>query len=361
MGYEYRLIAPMINKALVLRQEMLKAYAAAGINLRQVIVQSVKFNMSLAKTQFALKAIYTSVGARFFPLLTKQMDLFRKNIYANMPKIQATLERFIKLIFSAFEAVTILGTRVWSILSRVYDFFLSLDKATDGWSSIVIGLIAAWKLLNLSFLATPLGMILTGLLAILALYDDFKTFQEGGKSLFNWGPVIPFIHGVSDAIDGMVSAYKSLVDIILNVSLAIWQLLKGDNRGALDSLKELGSNLVNVFSKLWDIFKGIGGAIGDVGSAAGNAVKGLFGGETGLADGALHGAIALNPAKHGGLSQPLGASNISNSSQVNQNVSQQTNISVTGATDAHATGQAIAGQQNAVNMNLTRNFSPAAR
>src|SRR4051812_3077747 len=104
-----------------------------------------------------------------------------------MPKIQSALERFIKFIFAAFEAITTLGERIWSILERVYDFFKKLHDATDGWSTIIIGVIAAWKLLNLSFLATPLGMVLALAVALLALYDDLKTFVEGGQSLINWG------------------------------------------------------------------------------------------------------------------------------------------------------------------------------
>ncbi len=148
MGYEYRIIAPAINRALVLRNELLKAYRLAGVNIQHVIQQSVKFNMSLAKTQFAMKALYSSVASRFFPLLTKQMDIFRSKIYANMPKIQAALEKFVNFIFKAFEITTILGTRIWSILERVYDFFYKLHQATDGWSTMLLGAIAAWKLLG---------------------------------------------------------------------------------------------------------------------------------------------------------------------------------------------------------------------
>src|ERR1019366_5580168 len=44
MGYEYRIIAPAINKALTLRRELLKAYSAAGINIVKVIQSSVRLN-----------------------------------------------------------------------------------------------------------------------------------------------------------------------------------------------------------------------------------------------------------------------------------------------------------------------------
>ncbi len=175
MGYQYRLIAPAINKAILLRNELLKAYAAAGLNIQKAVVESVKFNFALTKTKFAFEAIYKSVGVRFLPLLTQQMDIFRRQIYANMPKIQDRLEKFIQVIFQAFNATIILGTRVWSILERVYDFFAKLHEATGGWSTVIVGVIAAWKLLNLAFLATPLGAILASRISVEGTGDRLGT------------------------------------------------------------------------------------------------------------------------------------------------------------------------------------------
>src|SRR5882757_2288570 len=54
MGYEYHIIAPAINKALLLRQELLRAYQAAGVNITKVIQNSIKLNLSLDKTKIAL-------------------------------------------------------------------------------------------------------------------------------------------------------------------------------------------------------------------------------------------------------------------------------------------------------------------
>ena len=169
LGYQLRIVAPAMNRWLVMRQAMLTAYSKAGVNLSDTVRQAILFNYSLAKTKFALEAVYKSVAAKFFPLLTKQMDIFRAKIYANMPKIQAQLRKFVQFIFKAFSATVELGTRLYSILTRVWDFFARLDKATSGWSTAILAVIAAWNLLNLSFLATPLGMLLTGLTAILVL------------------------------------------------------------------------------------------------------------------------------------------------------------------------------------------------
>lgn len=353
MGYEYRIIAPAINKALVLRRELLKAYEAAGVNITKVIQQSVKFNMSLAKTQFALKAIYASVASKFFPLLTKQVDTFRKQIYANMPKIQAALEKFIRFVFKAFDATVILGQRIWSILSRVYDFFEKLHKSTDGWSTIILGVVAAWKLLNLQFLTTPLGMIIAGLVAVLALFDDFKTWEEGGESLFDWGKFVPVIDAVAEHIKIVRDVIQGLIEVVLNAGLAIYQLFKGDFSGFWDSVK----NQVRLVTDLvMNLVKGIMNA-GTVIGAVGEWVGSLFGDDPTV----VQKNIQNNPAAGGARgARPLGT-NVSNQQQTNLNVNQQTSINVSATADANGTARAIAGQQSRVNFDMVRNMRGATR
>lgn len=365
MGYEYRIIAPAINKALVLRRELLRAYSAAGINIVKVVQQSVKFNLSLAKTQFALKAIYTSVGAKFFPLLTKQMDIFRGKIYANMPKIQASLEKFVFFVFKAFEATVALGTRVWSILTRVYDFFVMLDKATDGWSTVILGVVAAWKFLNLAFINTPLGRIIAGLTFILALWDDFKTFKEGGESLIDWGKrsnqilgvlsgiiaAMPaLIFGVTKAFSAWTSAKSIFMDIkkgldIINIltgitaiELGLWLIILGLVGAAVYLIWRDWDQLTAKVQKFIDSLKQIPSAIGkmfDFGSSAWN----------------------IPGYKPGGQENYLGANpNVSNTKQNNINVNNQTDISVNGTADANQTAKATAGIFDKMNFSLFGNL-----
>lgn len=346
MGYELRLVAPAVNKMLLLRNAMLDAYRRAGVDLTKVVKQSIAFNFSLAKTKFALEAVYKSVGARFLPMLTKQMDAFRARIFANMPKIQNTLEKFIKFVFKAFEATVIIGGRVWSILGRIYDFFVKLDETTGGWTTKVLGFVAAWKLLNLSFLASPLGMILTGLLAILALYDDFKTFEEGGESLLDWGKLTPIIDDIKTAISSVADTISNVINLVLDLVLAFKQLLSGDFSGFFDSLKRDAQDLIGVFTGLWKVVSGLGGVLGSIAGAIGDAIGGTNYLNTG------HAALqsVANPAP---LTSPGGG--------IQQNVRQQTQINVQGSADASQVGRAVASEQNKVNFDLTRNLRSVAQ
>lgn len=348
MGYEYRIIAPAINKALQLRQELLKAYSAAGINITKVIQNSVRLNLSLAKTKFAFQAIYQSVASRFFTLLTKQSDLFRQKIYANMPKIQAALERMIKFVFKALEATTTLGARLWSILMRVYDFFVLLDKATGGWSTRILAVIAAWKILNLGFLATPLGMLLTGFVALLALWDDFKTFKEGGESLIDWGSrTTQVMVGVATAILAVAAAVGSVI-----AALRIYAVVQGVINALL---------LLNPFT-IWIV--AITALIGLVGLliAKWNTLKqGLSGfKEVGASIGDFFAGLGGRVLDFAGGSSPVGNA-AQNTANTNQHVAQQTTINVSGSADAASVGRAVSGEQSRVNFDMVRNMKGAVR
>lgn len=362
LGYELRLIAPSINKAIVLRRELLRAYSAAGINLKEVVQNSVRLNMSLTKTKFALEAIYKSVGSRFFTLLTKQSDIFRNNIYKNMPKITAALEKFVKFVFKAFEAVTILGTRMWSILTRVYDFFISLDKATDGWSTVILGVIAAWRWLNLEFLASPLGLILALGVALLALWDDFKTFQEGGESLINWGgETARTVVGLVTIIGGLAAAFAAVELAIAGATaaIALWNsgltiaaVLEAAVAAPIWLIVAAVGALIGALTLADSKWKWFGGGLSDFFGGVGGKVMGLVGGANGAAN------LQNNPATQS-VANPV--SNSTQNSLVNQNVNQQTAINVMSSADAQSVGKAVGNEQYKVNFDLTRNLKGAAR
>jgi len=356
MGYATRMIAPAINKAILLRQAMISAYKDAGINIVQAVQNSVRFNFALAKVKFQLEGIFKSTAMKFIPTLTKQMDIFRVKVSANMPKILAMLERFVKFIFKAFEGLVALGTRLWSMLNRVWDLIERIDDATSGWAVKILAVVAAWKLFNLSFLATPIGLILTGFIALLALYDDFMTFREGGESLFDWGSeTVKTVVAIVSAVIGLVVAIKTAVvamaafKVIMTAVAAAIALVKGVVAavGIAAMLSPVGLivaavggliALLTVLYMKWDTIKE---SVSGFFSGVGGKVLDFFGGD----------------AKQFDVS-PIG-STTSNSSA--QNVKQETNIIVNGSTDPEKTAQVIGNNQNKVNFDMVRNMKGATR
>jgi hypothetical protein len=393
IGYEYRLIAPAVNKALILRQALFKAYSEAGVNLVKVIQSSIKLNYSLTKTRFAFEAIYKSVAAKFFPLLTKQSDIFREKLFKNMPKIQAILERFIFVIFKAFDATVQLAERIWSVLTRVYDFFYKLHKETDGWSTVIIAAIAAWKLLNLAFLATPLGLLISGFTALLLLWDDLQTFAEGGQSLINWGSdvtkmivgmitaagaatiayyawgaAVGFLTPLLAALDGgltLTEALLAVLDTELTAAAIATAILEAPIWLIVAAVTALIAALIAVDSK-WQIF---GGHLSGFFSGIGGKVLSFLTGSNNLVNGVQNASGFFsqpNPSSNlqspgGGvpasLANPVGSG--AQNSQNSRHLQQETNINIMGSADASSVGKAVAGEQTSVNRDMARNlFSP---
>lgn len=355
MGYEYRIIAPAINKALILRRELLKAYAAAGLNITKVVQASVRLNLSLQKTKFAFKALYDSVGSRFFALLTRDSDVFREKLYAHLPQIQNVIEHLVNFVFKAIETVTQLGIRLWEVLSGVFNFFIrtftELDKLTNGWSTIILSVVTAVTLLGAAIAASPVGVLIALGAAILALYDDYKTFEEGGKSFFNWSSFIPVIQSVERVFQDLYGILSNVFTVVFALGDAFWKLLHLDFNGFWTAVK-IGAQSV------WDILKGIGNTLIDLIGTAGS-LGGWAGRLFGFLGSANVGANLQNTPNGVPSSGPLRGG--FQSSQTNQNVQQQTSINVMGSADANAVGKAVAGEQNRVNFDMTRNMKGATR
>lgn len=376
MGYQYRIIAPGINKAILLRRALMSAYKDAGINMVQAVQASVKFNLSLEKTKYQWEGIFKSVAMKFIPTLTKQMDSFRAKISANMPRILAVLEKIVRFIFKASDAITRLGVRLWSMFGRVWDFLVKLDQVTDGWSTKIFAVVAAWKLLNLAFLTSPIGMILTGMLALLALYDDFKTWQEGGESLFDWGSdAVKTVMGVVAAVGSMVAIFYAARAAITawgiasQVAGSIMSVLSGIMKvvriGVLLFNLALAANpisviilavgaliaLLTVLYLKWDVIKkSITDFFSGLGGKALAAIGSFFGGEN------ITNVSNMNTAVP--TTAPIGST--TNNSNA-QNMKQETNIVIQGGSNPEQTARSVAGQQNRVNSDLARNMRGAAR
>lgn len=350
LGYELKILAPAINKTLILRQEMYNAYAAAGVNLPKVVQAAAKLNLSFDKTKIAIQALYRGTASRFFEMLTKQSDLFRQKIYANMPRIQLILERVVKFIFQMVQAFTDLGLRLWSVLQRIYDFFVLLDKATNGWSTAILAVLAAWQFLNLGFLATPFGMLIAGFSALLVIWDDFKTFLEGGQTLIDWGSK------TTQMIVGMTAASLALSAAILSVSTAykIWtgateiQAVAQAALNAVMRLSPLGIILtlvtaliagITLLDSKWNLFHG--------------HVVGFF---ENLGSKLLNFASGGNFNPNVPQASPVGSS-VQNS-QTNQNVNMQTNVNIHSSADAGAIGRNVGtevGKQNQIGTRILKN------
>lgn len=93
------------------------------------------------------------------------------------------------------------------------------------------------KLFRLAFLASPIGIILALAAALALLYDDYKTWKEGGKSLFDWSK---WTNGI-DTIIGKIKDFLEILDQVKDKVVNFVQKVLTDPAGAIKEVAEVAS------------------------------------------------------------------------------------------------------------------------
>jgi hypothetical protein len=149
--------------------------------------------------------------------------------------------------------------------------------------AILIPILAKATLAALAFIApfAPFILVVGALGAAFGLlYDDYKTWAEGGKSLFDWGAFRKYIDDSTLSTDNLAKSFKNLVKELISGAIPTLQgyanivraLLNGDFKGAAGMawtmIKQFGTNVANVVDDL----------TGQAQGTLSDAIGGLFGG-----------------------------------------------------------------------------------
>lgn len=394
LGIDPSMIGAITGGMQELAGEFDALYKAAGVDLNQAAEASGAFNDALDRLSMTFDAVKTAVAIKFMPQIARGIDTVRQFLVQNLPKIIGAVQPIFSLILRIAEAFITLAARIGSGIATILGWFVKMNDATDGWAGYLLAAAAAWKFLNLSFLATPLGMLLSLATIVALLIDDFLTFKEGGDSLIDWGSgfgivlqgvtailagllaglvavkaaifakaaAIAFAQGAMAAWTAAVGVFNTVMGVAKIVMAAFNAVMAANPIGlvvlAIAGLIAAGYLLI----ENWETVKGWFSGFFDWILAGFNKVKEIggaiaeffgFGGSQNAAKatGANTGAPSLAPS-------PQAAAAVTGG---NQNVNQQTQIVVQGSGSPDATARAVAGQQNRVNADMARNMRGAAR
>jgi hypothetical protein len=190
--------------------------------------------------------------------------------------------------------------------------------------------------------------------ALSALQIGFESFAEAFLNLF--APAIAFVEEqfaafvqyLVGAMEPFTPALKALADLLSFIFLAPLNAIREQFQAAFEWVMTL---IDSVTGK-------VNGALSLAGRAA-SALSGLFSSEDASPASSVASAATLGG---GGTSAPAAlAPSPSYSAGANQTVNQETNITIDGANNPQAVGQAVAGQQSRVNGDMARNMMGAAR
>lgn len=197
---------------------------AIGFNADQAAVSSNKFITSLRSFGQMAGVARDKIGSNLAEGLSGSIDTLRKQVVDNFPKIEGVITSGVKGMLWLAETIGRVVYRLIQAGANIMEWWSSLDKSTQRLIEIFGGLVLAWRILNSAFLMSPIGIITSLGLAILALYDDYKTWKEGGKSLIDWKKWEPEITSAIKAIDDLKNRVLVLFDIDPQTWTAKWDL-----------------------------------------------------------------------------------------------------------------------------------------
>lgn len=154
-------------------------------------------------TKAGFQVIVMQAGKALIPVLRLLNQMIRAGIQAFSqlnPQIKEGLAiglrfAFLSLVFGAF-------FKTFGIIFR----FMPLLK----------GFIGLLKMMRLAFLASPIGIILALAAALAALYDDYKTWKEGGKSLIDWSKWNDNLEKIMSKLRDFIELLNSVKDKVIN-------------------------------------------------------------------------------------------------------------------------------------------------
>lgn len=363
---------------------------SVGLDFDRAVKEGKAFTLSLRvlqqetqKWRILFAKAMDVIAVRMMPRIRQTMEGTRQSMIRLrrmtmdvMPMIISKIVPVIGAVLRIAEAFVSIASRIASAVGTIISWIIRLNSATNGLAGYIIAAAVAWRYLNLAFLMTPLGQLISLATVVALLIDDFLTFREGGDSLIDWGNrfgvVMKVVTGAMALFFAGVVATKAWVTGVA-IATNAWAVATGVLNGVLAtvrtavllfnmaiSLNPIGATILAISAlvgagimlvKNWDTVKRwfssffgfLGGGFEKISSVAGKiaSVIGVGGMRPSL----------LTPSPQAQATMTARA----------QSVSQRTQIVVNGNADPASTARAVAGQQTRVNADMARNMRVVAR
>lgn len=111
------------------------------------------------------------------------------------------------------------------------------------------GFIGLLKLFRLAFLASPIGIILALASALYLLYDDYKTWKEGGKSLIDWSKWTNGIDKIIAKIKDFLAMLEKVKDKVVNFVQKIVSDPITAVQDVVETAKDVAKNAIDEVTK----------------------------------------------------------------------------------------------------------------
>lgn len=173
---------------------------AIGFNATAAAASSHRFMTSLRDLGTMAGMARDKIGSNLANGLAGSLDTLRTRIQDNFPKIESVVMRIVKGILWLGDIVGRVVGRIVDAISDVTNWWKSLDDETKKLIGTIGLLTAAWRILSSAFWMSPIGIITQLIFGLGLLWEDYKTWKEGGNSLIDWEKWQPAIDKAKDAM-----------------------------------------------------------------------------------------------------------------------------------------------------------------
>lgn len=229
---------------------------AIGFNADEAARSSNKFMTSLREFGAMAGMARDKIGSNLAGGLAGSLDTLRRHILDNFPRIEQTLTKAIKGILALGDIIGRLFFRLIEGTSDLITWWQSLDKQTRELISLFGALTIALRILNSTFWMSPIGLITAMAAGIALLWEDYKTWKEGGQSLIDWGKWKPEVDAALKMVRDLKATVNDLTKALaklLNIDPKAWSL-KWDFSNFIDQMGEF-SKMLNMIADLLNAIK----------------------------------------------------------------------------------------------------------
>lgn len=229
---------------------------AIGFNADEAARSSNKFMTSLREFGEMAGMARDKIGSNLAGGLAGSLDTLRRHILDNFPRIEQTLTKAIKGILALGDIIGRLFFRLIEGTSDLITWWQSLDKQTRELISLFGALTIALRILNSTFWMSPIGLITALAAGIALLWEDYKTWKEGGQSLIDWGKWKPEVDAALKMVRDLKATVNDLAKALaklLNIDPKAWSL-KWDFSNFIDQMGEF-SKMLNMIADLLNAIK----------------------------------------------------------------------------------------------------------
>lgn len=266
MGIDELTLQAMIRDAGKFGTEYTQMVKAVGLNQQQASNDATFFMQRLRALGAALDIVAEKAASKLYVGLGNDLERLRQFIIRNSDAIVRAIEFTTRVILTLAEVLVRYIGRGIEIFEKLHAAFERLPPNMRKIIEYTLGIAAAWRIFSNLLTLSPIGIVLRIAAALVALYDDYETWKEGGKSLIDWAKWEPDIQKALAAIQWIIDK--------------IGELTKGMNDWQL-----LGVAVLTFFTGRF--LTGILGAFTSIPGAIAKAVAGSVGEIAGMGEGVL--------------------------------------------------------------------------